>query len=201
MDFLLQMSSKKFKNKKNSCLFLDRDGVINYDYGYIDSFERFDLIPGVLSSLKEISSRNIHIIIITNQSGIARGIFNEDEYMLLTSKILDMFTKERIFISKVYTCPHHPKAKIKKYKKNCNCRKPMPGLILNAIKEFNIDLNKSIFIGDKRSDMEAAINAGIKNIFKIDNGNDFSDDSFIKYNSLKSCYIAENKFKDILGYF
>ena len=195
------MLSKSSKNKKNSCLFLDRDGVINYDYGYIDSFERFDLIPGVLSSLKEISSRNIHIIIITNQSGIARGIFTEDEYMFLTSKILDMFTKEHIFISKVYTCPHHPKAKIKKYKKNCNCRKPMPGLILNAIQEFNIDIKKSILIGDKSSDMEAAMNAGIKNIFKIDKGNDCSDDSFIKYNSLKSCYFSENKFQDILGYF
>lgn len=141
---------------QNKALFLDRDGTINKEKHYVYKKDDFDFIPGIFSLVKLFSDKGYLIIIITNQSGIARGFYTEEDYNQLTMWMLNEFDKNGIKISKVYHCPHHPKIT-----GHCNCRKPNPGMILNAIKEFNINPASSILIGDKKSDILAGENAGI----------------------------------------
>jgi D-glycero-D-manno-heptose 1,7-bisphosphate phosphatase len=144
-------------------LFLDRDGIINIDHGYVYKKENFEFVDGIFEICRHALRLNYQIIVITNQAGIARGYYNEDDFLTLTTWMKTEFEKQQINILDVFFCPHHPTSGVNAYKKQCNCRKPAPGMILSAQKQYSIDLDKSIFIGDKISDMQAAINAGIKN--------------------------------------
>ena len=146
---------------KKKIIFLDRDGVINYDYGYVSKIDNFEFIEGVFEACKYFQKLNYEIIIVTNQSGIGRGYYNEKEFYTLTQWILDRFKEHEINILKVYFCPHSPEEK-------CRCRKPNIGMIENACKDFDIDLDNSWLIGDKITDIQTAINANIKNYILID---------------------------------
>ena len=137
-------------------LFLDRDGVINIDKGYVHKIEDFEFIDGIFDLCKFFQKRGFLIFIITNQAGIARGYYSENDFNILTGWMIEEFKKRDVRIEKVYYCPHHPD-----FTGKCSCRKPNPGMILTAKKEFNIDLKNSILIGDKISDIEAGKNAGI----------------------------------------
>ncbi|MDR0665602.1 MAG: D-glycero-beta-D-manno-heptose 1,7-bisphosphate 7-phosphatase [Helicobacteraceae bacterium] len=144
----------------NKALFLDRDGVINVDYGYVASFDRFVFCDGIFDLLLEARSKNYKIVVVTNQSGIARGLYGENEFKSLTRRMLKELKDRDVLISGVYYCPHAPED-------GCDCRKPKSGMFLQAIKDHSIDPSKSWMIGDKRSDMEAAIGAGVKNLVLI----------------------------------
>ena len=146
---------------KKKIIFLDRDGVINYDYGYVSQIDKFEFIDGVFEACKYFQKLNYEIIIITNQSGIGRGYYSEKEFYTSTQWILNRFKEEEINILKVYFCPHTPE-------ENCRCRKPNIGMIENACKDFDIDLENSWLIGDKITDIQTAINANIKNYILID---------------------------------
>ncbi len=137
-------------------LFLDRDGVINKEKNYLYKIEDFEFIDGVFESCKFFQDRGYEIIIITNQAGIARGYYTEEDFHRLNNWMLDEFKKRGINISKVYFCPHHPD-----FTGECECRKPNPGMILQAQKEFGLDLSSSILVGDKESDIKAGKNAGV----------------------------------------
>lgn len=147
--------------------FLDRDGVLNYDYGYVGDWKRFKLIPGVITACRILQEKNYHLIIITNQSGISRGFFTHDQYLLLQNQIMEHFAHRNIFIKETFYCPHHPKGTVDAFVKACRCRKPMPGLIQEASSRFNIDLHNSLMFGDKKSDQEAAKNAGVGNFVPV----------------------------------
>ena len=121
---------------KRKTVFLDRDGVINVDRGYVFKVEDFEFFPDTLLALKTLQDRGYQIIIITNQSGIARGFYTVRQYKNLTSYYLKQFKRYGIKNVKVLFCPHHPNAKIKKYKKECNCRKPGIALFEKAIKKY-----------------------------------------------------------------
>ena len=146
---------------KKKIIFLDRDGVINYDYGYVSKIDNFEFIEGVFEACKYFQKLNYEIIIVTNQSGIGRGYYSEKEFYTLTQWILNRFKEQEINILKVYFCPHTPEEK-------CRCRKPNIGMIENACKDFDIDLDNSWLIGDKITDIQTAINANIKNYILID---------------------------------
>lgn len=149
------------KTQKNKALFLDRDGTINVEKNYVYKIDDFEFIEGVLDLISSYYKKGFLIFIITNQAGIARGYYTEDDYQILTNWILNEFHNKNIEIAKVYHCPHHPSISGK-----CDCRKPNPGMILKAIDEFNIDPINSILIGDKESDILAGENAGIgKNLY------------------------------------
>ncbi len=141
---------------KSKALFLDRDGTINIEKNYIYRIEDFEFIPGVLELIQKYFDSGYLIIIITNQAGIARGFYSEEDYFRLTRWMLNEFELNGIKITKVYHCPHHPDIT-----GSCNCRKPKPGMILQAIEEFNINPAASVLIGDKKSDILAGENAGI----------------------------------------
>ena len=130
--------------------FLDRDGIINIDYGYVGTIERFKWCEGIFELLIELKSKGYRFVLVTNQSGIDRGYFTYSDFLDLTFYMIDKLDKSGIDIDINY-CRHHPKS-------NCKCRKPNPGMILR----YNIS-SKDIFLGDKDTDMQAAKSAGIKN--------------------------------------
>lgn len=151
---------------KNKALFLDRDGVINKEINYLFKIVDFKFNRGIFKICKEYISKGFIIIIITNQAGIARGLYNVKDFHKLTDWMISEFKKRNIKIHRVYFCPHHPD-----FTGNCDCRKPKPGLINNAVKDFNIDIEESVLIGDKHTDIQAGINAGIKNNYLIQKNN------------------------------
>ncbi len=149
----------KFKNK---AIFLDRDGVINVEKNYVHRVEDFEFIEGVFELCALVQQLNFRIIIITNQAGIGRGYYTVDDFDRLTKWMLAQFRARGIRIEKVYCCPYHPTAGVGKYRKNSSDRKPNPGMILKAKREFDLDLSKSILVGDKDSDLEAGRAAGVR---------------------------------------
>lgn len=146
----------------NKALFLDRDGIINVDHGYVYKPEEFEFTPEIFDICKKAQELDFKIFVITNQSGIARGYFNEQDFEKLSHWMVEQFKQKNIVIEEVFYCPHHPTKGNNEYVRVCDCRKPAPGLIFQAQKKYNIDLQHSVFLGDKVSDMKAANNAGIK---------------------------------------
>lgn len=143
-------------------VFLDRDGVINEDFGYVGRVEDFVFIDGVFEALKTLQQKGFLLIIITNQSGIGRGYYSEEDFLKLSEYMKKELKKVGVTITDIFYCPHHPKER-------CSCRKPKPQMILDAAKKYNIDLASSYLVGDKMSDIEAGKNAGIKNLILLDN--------------------------------
>ncbi|KYH34471.1 D-glycero-alpha-D-manno-heptose-1,7-bisphosphate 7-phosphatase [Clostridium tepidiprofundi DSM 19306] len=165
----------------NKALFLDRDGVINKEKNYLYKIEDFEFIEGVFETLKYFQDKGYLLIIITNQAGIGRGYYTEVDFQKLNNWMIKQFRLRDIVINKVYYCPYHPVYGIGKYKRQSYDRKPNPGMILRAQKDFEIDLSKSILIGDKESDIQAGIVAGVginvivKTGYKIDEANTNAD--------------------------
>ena len=145
------------KQKLRPCLFLDRDGIINEDVGYAYQVEQIRFVPGIFSICRYFQRRGYLIAIVTNQSGIAREFYTEEDFANLSQWMEAEFHKRQIHISSIKHCPHHPKITGK-----CSCRKPEPGMLLEAANEIGIDLNNSVMIGDKLSDMQAGLAAGVK---------------------------------------
>ena len=135
-------------------IFLDRDGVINDDRGYVHRVEDFVFLDGVFEALRAFLDMGYKLFIVTNQSGIGRGYYSEEDFKKLTSWMLDQLAKKNIEVEEVFFCPHHPD-------EECGCRKPEPGMILEAARKYGIDLKNSWMIGDKPSDIEAAKRAGV----------------------------------------
>ncbi len=147
---------------KKPAVFLDRDGVINYDKGYTYRIKDFKFKPGVLQGLKKLCDENYEIFIITNQAGIAKGKYKISDFVNLQKFIKSTLAKKKIYISDVKYCPYHPSAKIKKFRKRSNFRKPGNLMIKSILKDRLINLNKSFMIGDKISDFKCASKSGIK---------------------------------------
>jgi len=148
---------------QHKALFLDRDGVINVEKEYLYKIEDFEFIDGIFELCRHYQDLGYVIFVVTNQSGIARKYYSEVDFKKLTEWMLSEFTKRDIRIEKVYHCPHHPDIS-----GECDCRKPKPGMLEQAADEFDIDLHNSIMIGDKERDIEAGINAGLKESYLFD---------------------------------
>lgn len=136
----------------NKAIFLDRDGTINVDKAYLSKIEDFEYLPGVIEGLKLLQNAGYKLIIVTNQSGIARGYYTEEDFLKLNDWMIHDLKSKGIEVSKVYYCPHHPSGKIEKYRVNCDCRKPNLGMYRQAIRDFDIDVSASYAIGDKIRD-------------------------------------------------
>ncbi|MDR6550558.1 HAD family hydrolase [Paenibacillus qinlingensis] len=142
-------------------LLLDRDGVINLDKSYVYKVEDFEFSEGIFESLLRFQQAGFLLIIVTNQAGIGRGYYTEIDFWALTAWMVRQFKNHGIHIDKVYYCPYHPVHGIGAYKREASCRKPNPGMILQAIEEFQLDPASSVIIGDHESDIEAGMRAGI----------------------------------------
>ena len=142
-------------------LFLDRDGVINFDYGHVFKREDIKFIEGIFELVREAKKKDYLVIIITNQAGIAKKIFSEEEFKNLMKWIIDKFQTRNAIIDDYFYCPYHPEFQDLKYKNFKKDRKPYPGMLLKAKRKYNIDMEKSIFVGDKHTDMIAGENANV----------------------------------------
>ncbi|MFM0568792.1 D-glycero-beta-D-manno-heptose 1,7-bisphosphate 7-phosphatase [Paraburkholderia caledonica] len=146
---------------KKRALFLDRDGVINVDIGYLHCKEDCVFLPGIFELVRRARRAGLEVFVVTNQAGIARGYYSEETFAEFTSWMLEQFLVEGAPITQVYFCPHHPDAGIGGYKIACECRKPEPGMLLKAAAEHGIDLAASVMVGDSLTDMQAAKTAGV----------------------------------------
>lgn len=145
-------------------VFLDRDGVLIKDVGYAHKASQIEFIPGIIKKLKDYQNSGYSLVVVSNQSGVARGYFGEKDVVKFNNALKKKLKAKGISLLDIYYCPHHPDGIVKKYSKVCECRKPRTGMLEKAKKEHNIDLSKSIMIGDKESDIEAGKRAGLKKV-------------------------------------
>ena len=154
--------------------FLDRDGVINLDKAYVHTWDEFEFVPGAVSAMKALKDAGYALVVITNQSGIARGKYTQAQFHELTDKMKAALAEAGAAVDAVYHCPHHPSGKVAEFARDCDCRKPEPGMILQAVKDLNLSLADSILVGDKPSDIEAARKAGVGRAYIVASDNEES---------------------------
>lgn len=146
----------------NKALFLDRDGVINKNFGHVHRIENFKFRKGIFELVKFFHDKSFLIIVVTNQAGIGKGLYSEDEFKSLNQWMFSKFREKNIKITETFFCPH-------KLEDKCNCRKPNPGMLLKAIKDYNIDIDSSFLIGDKESDIVAGKSVNIRHNLIVKN--------------------------------
>ena len=157
----------------NKAVFFDRDGVLNEEVGYLFEVEKFRWTTDAIDAIKFCNEKNFLVIVVTNQSGVARNFYTEDDIKKIHDFMQTDLKKFSAHIDAFYYCPHHPEGVVEKYKKICDCRKPKPGMIFQAAKDFDIDLKQSILFGDSQRDIESANNAGLKAGIFFNGGNLF----------------------------
>ncbi|WP_386692578.1 MULTISPECIES: D-glycero-beta-D-manno-heptose 1,7-bisphosphate 7-phosphatase [unclassified Lonepinella] len=150
-------------------IFLDRDGTLNVDHGYVYQIDDFQFIDGSIEALKELKSMGYLLVVVTNQSGIARGYFTEEQFLQLTEWFDWSLADRGVDLDGIYYCPHHPDGK-GEFRQDCDCRKPKGGMLLQAIKELNIDPSKSFIVGDKIEDLQAGMEANVANKVLVKTG-------------------------------
>ena len=150
--------------------FLDRDGVINQELDYVHRIEDFHLLPGVVDGLGLLHRSGYQLVVATNQAGIGRGLYSEVDYELLTAHMKALLAAAGAPLSAVYHCPHHPSAALGAYRIDCDCRKPRPGMLLQAARDLGLDLAQSVIVGDKHSDLEAGRAAGLAACVLVESG-------------------------------
>jgi D-glycero-D-manno-heptose 1,7-bisphosphate phosphatase len=147
-----------------SAVFFDRDGTLNIEKGFVHKREDFEFVDGAVDVIRRLREKGFLVVVVTNQSGIARGLYTEKDVKRLHNWINKELKKRGTFIDRFYFCPHHPEAPVRKYRRDCACRKPGPGMLLQAIEELKIDPHTSYMIGDKARDACAGKKAGITSI-------------------------------------
>ena len=158
------MVPKKNHLDLQPAVFLDRDGTINEQMGYINHLCRFHLLPGAAEAIKKLNDHKIPVVVVSNQSGLARGYFPEELLTAVHEKMSTLLAEKGAHVDGIYYCPHHPEAKEERFRESCTCRKPKPGLVLQAAKELNLDPERSFVVGDRWSDIKTAANCGARSI-------------------------------------
>ena len=177
----------------NKAVFLDRDGTINVEKNYLYRIEDFEFLPGVIEALKSFQRAGYLLIIITNQSGIARGYYTENDFQKLNNWMIDTLKKQGVFITDVYFCPHLPDAQKEKYRKECRCRKPRLGMYEQAIIDHSISLSESYAIGDKIRDCAICENTSCKGFLVAKNEKSEVIDAVIRGDYPGVSYAADLK--------
>ncbi len=166
----------------NKAIFLDRDGTINVEKDYLYKIDEFEFLPRVPEALRLLQAAGFLLIIVTNQSGMARGYYSEEDFLKLNKWMISTLEAEGIHISRVYYCPHHPEGTIEKYRIDCNCRKPRLGMYEQAATDFDISFSESYAIGDKMRDC-AICNVSDCRGYLVGNNESYSVINQVKYGS------------------
>jgi D-glycero-D-manno-heptose 1,7-bisphosphate phosphatase len=144
--------------------FLDRDGVLNFDSGYLYEPRACRWTEGAHAAVRELNDRGYFVFVVTNQAGVARGLYDEAAVRHLHAWMNEQFAKSGAHVDAFYYCPHHPEAGTEPYRRICDCRKPKPGMILKALAEWPVDLSRSFLVGDRQSDVDAGRAAGLNSL-------------------------------------
>lgn len=150
-----------------AAVFLDRDGTINEQMGYVNHLCRFVLLPSVAQAIRQLNQYGIPVVVVTNQSGLARGYFPPVLVEQVHREMEKLLAAEGAHIDGIYICPHHPEAKVEQYRQRCQCRKPQPGLLEQAARDLDIDLSHSFMVGDRWSDIECGQRVGATSVLVL----------------------------------
>jgi D-glycero-D-manno-heptose 1,7-bisphosphate phosphatase len=171
--------------------FIDRDGVLNEERAFVHRAEDFVFVPGAVQALRALQAQGYLLVVVTNQSGIARGLYSEADYHALTRHIRERLESEGIHLDAVEYCPHLPDAPVERYRIQCDCRKPKPGMLNRAIRALGIDVGASFLVGDRLSDVEAGRAAGIGRCFLVRTGYSLTEEAVARadgvYEDLRAC--------------
>ena len=174
--------------------FIDRDGVLNEERAFVHRVEDFTFVPGAIEALRILQSAGYLLVVITNQSGIARGLYSEEDYLALTAHMRERLQIEGIRLAAVEYCPHLTEAPVERYRMDCDCRKPKPGMLKRAIGILDIDPQASFLVGDRLTDVEAGRAGGIGRCFLVRTGYPLSEEAVARadavYDDLLSCVRA-----------
>jgi D-glycero-D-manno-heptose 1,7-bisphosphate phosphatase len=176
---------------KNRAVFLDRDGTIIDDVGYLSSAKGIHFIKGAITAMAALKKMGFKLIVVTNQSGVARGFFPESFVAVAHARLQKLLRPRNAAVDAFYYCPHHPDGTIKKYAKKCQCRKPLTGMLKQAKKDWNIDLKQSYMIGDHAADVLLGQNGGLTSIF-VQTGHGRQEMTKIKSLQKQPDYIARS---------
>lgn len=178
-------------------VFLDRDGTVNEQMGYINHISRFHLLPEAGRAIKLLNDHKIPVVVVSNQSGLARGYFPKELLNQVHEKMDLLLAQEGAHIDGLYYCPHHPEAKEMQYRIDCNCRKPKTGMLLQAADEMNLDLSLSFVVGDRWSDIKCADRAGCSSVLVL-TGYGRGDYEYIGPDQdIQPSHVAENLFDSV----
>jgi D-glycero-D-manno-heptose 1,7-bisphosphate phosphatase len=175
---------------KAKAAFIDRDGVINEERNYVHSISDFVLLPGVIEGLKLLRDAGYRLIVITNQAGIARGYYTQAEMNRLHEYMRGLFAEHGVSIDAIYYCPHHPKGVVQEFAVECDCRKPSPGMLLQAAKDFDLNLNVSVLIGDKITDIQAGKRAGLGQTVIVQSGHKLEHEDTLEADAVELDLLA-----------
>ncbi len=186
------MHSRRLVSRKAA--FIDRDGVLNEERAFVHRTEDFVLLPGAVEALRLLQGAGYLLVVITNQSGIARGLYSEADYLALTEHMRARLQAEGISLDAIEYCPHLPDAPVERYRRDCDCRKPKPGMIERAMERLDIDPAASFLVGDRLSDVQAGRAAGVGRCFLVRTGYQPSEEALARadgvYDDLLSCIRA-----------
>ncbi len=152
---------------KNIAVFIDRDGTISEEVGYVNHLSRYQVYPWTSEAIRNFNQAGLKAIVVTNQAGVARGYFTEDLVKQVHEKLQAEMTLAGAYFDAIYYCPHHASVGDPPYRQSCTCRKPKTGMLQRAVEEFDVDLKRSFVIGDRYGDIELAHNAGARSIFVL----------------------------------
>ncbi len=171
--------------------FIDRDGVLNEERAFVHRYEDFSLLPGAVAALRLLKESGYLLVVVTNQSGIARGIYSEADYVALTGRMRAELAAAGVPLDAVEYCPHLPDAPLERYRLDCDCRKPKPGMLRRATHALDIEPGASFLVGDRLSDIEAGRAAGIGRCFLVRTGYALPDEAVARadavYDDLLAC--------------
>jgi D-glycero-D-manno-heptose 1,7-bisphosphate phosphatase len=171
--------------------FIDRDGVLNEERAFVYRIEDFAFVPGAIEALRTLQAAGYLLVVITNQSGIARGLYSEADYLALTARMRERLQAAGVTLDAVEYCPHLADAPVERYRVDCDCRKPKPGMLAKAIRALEIDPRVSFLVGDRLSDLEAGRAAGVGRCFLVRTGYLLSEEAVARadgvYDDLLSC--------------
>ncbi|OOF20256.1 D-glycero-beta-D-manno-heptose-1,7-bisphosphate 7-phosphatase [Salinivibrio sp. IB574] len=166
-------------------VFIDRDGVVNVDHGYVADIDNFEYIDGVFDACRGLKEKGYLLVLVTNQAGIARGYYSEQDFLQLTEWMDWNFADKGVDFDGIYYCPHHASEGVGEYRIDCDCRKPKPGMLIEAQQELDIDMSRSVMVGDKADDMKAAQAAGVATRILVRSGKPVTEEG----ESLATCVV------------
>ncbi len=185
-------------SKRDIAVFIDRDGTLNEEVGYLGSPARLSILPGAAKAIKLLNEQGLKAVLITNQAGIAKGYLSESLLQDIHHELKRLLAQQHAYLDAIYYCPHHPEGTITRYRQHCICRKPAPGLLEKAARELGLSLKKSYVIGDKISDVELAQRVGATAILVLTG---FGDETLTKLRSQPSAmlptFVAANLYEAV----